>query len=156
MRFLNKDTAIILMGEGDFKEKAIKLKNDYNLKNLFFIDVKNKSYLFSIFKECSFGIVSFPDKDFYKYGIASLKMFDYLYAKIPLLILGPFNQFSILKNLDKKYEANFNDENSIVNQINIITNLSIDEKNENRAQSKKLLEDYASIKLMSSQLDKIF
>ena len=38
------------MGEGDCKEKAIQLKNDYELQNLFFIDVKNKSYLFSILK----------------------------------------------------------------------------------------------------------
>ena len=47
------------MGEGDYKEKAIQLKNDYELQNLFFIDVKNKSYLFSILKKCSFELLVF-------------------------------------------------------------------------------------------------
>ncbi len=156
LKFVEKDTAIILMGEGDYKEKAIKLKNDYELQNLFFIDVKNKSYLFSILKKCSFGIVSFPEKDFYKYGIASLKMFDYLYAQIPLLILGPFDKFSILKNLRKKYVANYNDDKSIAKTINSLTNLNFNEINDCRLQSNKLIDDYASIKLMRNHLDQIF
>ena len=63
------------MGEGDYKEKAIQLKNDYELQNLFLSMLNNLLFVSS---RGSFGIVSFPEKDFYKYGIASLKMFDYL------------------------------------------------------------------------------
>ena len=156
LKFVEKDTAIILMGEGDYKEKAIQLKNVYELQNLFFIDVKNNSYLFSILEKCSVGIVSFPEKDFYKYGIASLKMFDYLYAEIPLLILGPFDKFSILKNLKNKYIANLNDDKSISKTINSLTNLNFNEINDCRLQSNKLINDYASIRLMKSHLDQIF
>ncbi len=156
IKLINNDTAIIFMGEGDFKEKAIKLKYKYNLENLFFIDGHNKSYLFTVMKKCSFGIVSFPDKDFYKYGIASLKMFDYLYAQIPLLMIGPFNKFSILKNLNNKHEAKFDDINEIASQINILTNLNNEEQSVYQDQSKKLLDNYASINSMRSQLDKIF
>ena len=83
-------------------------------------------------------------------------MFDYLYAEIPLLILGPFDKFSILKNLKNKYIANLNDDKSISKTINSLTNLNFNEINDCRLQSNKLINDYASIRLMKSHLDQIF
>lgn len=101
--------ALILMGDGDKKDYALRMKEQYNLSNLYILDAQTKSYLFSIHKKCSFGIVSFPDKRLYKYGIASLKMFDYLYSGLPILMLGPFNKYSILKDSQFPFHSNFGD-----------------------------------------------
>jgi len=156
LRLIDKKMAIILMGEGDFKNDAIKLKKEYSLDNLFIIDGSPKSYLFSILDKCSFGIVSFPDKKIYKYGIASLKMFDYLYAKIPLLMMGPFSKYSILKNINIKYKTRFLDIDGIVNQFNRLYEINKQTRLDIAKESRQLLDEKASISLMNNQLDKIF
>ena len=156
LRLIDKKMAIILMGEGDFKNDAIKLKKEYSLDNLFIIDGSPKSYLFSILDKCSFGIVSFPDKKIYKYGIASLKMFDYLYAQIPLLMMGPFSKYSILKNINIKYKARFLDIDGIANQFNKLYEINKQTRLDIAKESHQLLDAKASISLMNNKLDKIF
>jgi hypothetical protein len=156
LRLIDKKMAIILMGEGDFKNDAIKLKKEYSLDNLFIIDGSPKSYLFSILDKCSFGIVSFQDKKIYKYGIASLKMFDYLYAQIPLLMMGPFSKYSILKNINIKYKTRFLDIDGIVNQFNRLYEINKQTRLDIAKESHQLLDEKASISLMNNQLDKIF
>ena len=71
-------------------------------------------------------------------------------------IMGPFDKFSILKNLKNKYIENFNDDKSISKTINSLTNLNFNEINDCRLQSNKLINDYASIRLMKNHLDQIF
>jgi hypothetical protein len=156
LKLIDKKMAIILMGEGDFKTEAIKLKKEYSLDNLFIIHGSQKSYLFSILDKCSFGIVSFPDKNIYKYGIASLKMFDYLYAQIPLLMMGPFSKYSILKNMNIKYKTRFLDIDGIANQFNKLYEINNQTRIDIAKESHKLLEEKACISLMNDQLDKIF
>lgn len=156
LSLIDKKMALILMGEGDYKVAAIKLKKEYNLDNLFIIDGSQKSYLFSILDRCSFGIVSFPDKNIYRYGIASLKMFDYLYAKIPLLMMGPFSKYSILKNMSIQYKAKFLDIDGIANQFNKLYKIDKQARKDIANESHNLLNKEASISSMNNQLDKIF
>ena len=49
-----------------------------------------------------------------------------------------------------------NDDKSISKTINSLTNLNFNEINDCRLQSNKLINDYASIRLMKSHLDQIF
>ena len=120
--------AMILIGDGDYKKEAIRMKNEQNIKNLFIIDTKEKSYLFTLLKKSSFGIVSFPDKNIYKYGIASLKMLDYLYCGVPILMIGSFEKYSVLKKSKHQYKSEFGNIDSMVDQYNYLCSLNNEKK----------------------------
>ena len=151
----NNSLAIILMGDGDFKNEAEKLKKKRNLNNLFIINSQEKSYLFSLFQKCSFGIVSFPEKKLYSYGIASLKMLDYLYAKLPILMIGPFDKYSILSNSKNKHSSKFGDINGIANQYKNLCEIDSEDKVNIGLENHQLLEKNASILNLKNQLNRI-
>jgi hypothetical protein len=78
----------------------------------------------------TFAILSFPEKDnLYKYGIASLKMFDYIYFKIPILSIGLFTKYSILKNAKYKFDASFGSIKKINHQFDVLSKLSLEKRN---------------------------
>lgn len=146
------DFALIIMGDGDRREQIIKIKEEKNINNLYILDSQKKSNLFKIHKKCTFGIVSFPDKELYKYGIASLKMFDYLFSGIPILMLGPFNKYSILKYSSHHFHSNFGDVKKISNEFDNLCSLNDQERKIIGDEYKNLLSRYAT----SESLEDIF
>ena len=83
-------------------------------------------------------------------------MFDYLYAKIPLLMMGPFSKYSILKNMSIQYKAKFLDIDGIANQFNKLYKIDKQARKDIANESHNLLNKEASISSMNNQLDKIF
>ena len=147
-----KDFALIIMGDGDRKEEIVKIKKEKKINNLYIIDAQKKSNLFKIHKKCTFGIVSFPDKELYKYGIASLKMLDYLFSGIPILMLGPFNKYSILKYSSHHFHSNFGDVKKISREFDNLCSLNVKERKILADEYKNLLSRYAT----SESLEDIF
>lgn len=147
--------ALILMGDGDRRDDALKMKEKYNLNNLYILDAQKKSYLLNIHKKCSFGIVSFPDKRLYKYGIASLKMFDYLYSGIPILMLGPFNKYSILKDSKFPFHSNFGDINQMGIEFDKLCSLAGNQKELIKDEYRSLLIKNATINSCSDIISEL-
>jgi len=147
--------ALILMGDGDRKDYALKMKEQYDLSNLYILDAQTKSYLLNIHKKCSFGIVSFPDKKLYKYGIASLKMFDYLYSGLPILMLGPFNKYSILKDSQFPFHSNFGDINQMGIEFDKLCSLGSNKKELIKDEYRSLLIKNATINSCSDIISEL-
>ena len=126
----DNNLALIIVGSGDFKVMALSLIKKYRIKNIFVIDQVNRSYLSTLLNKSTFAILSFPEKDnLYKYGIASLKMFDYIYYKIPILSIGLFTKYSILKNAKYKFDASFGSIKKINHQFDVLSKLSLEKRN---------------------------
>jgi hypothetical protein len=150
-----KDFALIIMGDGDRREQIKKIKKENNIDNLYILDSQKKSNLFKIHKKCTFGIVSFPDKDLYQYGIASLKMLDYLFSGLPILMIGPFNKYSILKYSSNHFHANFGDIPNIAKGFHDLFSLSNHKRKIINEEYKKLLSRYASSESLEDILAEI-
>ena len=148
--------ALILVGDGDYKLEAKDYCKKNNIDDIFIIDTQSKSYLFSLIDRCSFSIVSFPEKEIYKYGIASLKMFDYLYAGVPILMIGPFAKYSILKKSKYQFKSFFGDIDEMIKQYENICNLDLNSKNHIKDDYKNILTNYSSVKSSESIIADIF
>lgn len=152
----NKKLALILIGDGDYKAKAENYLKNNNINDVFIISTQNKSYLFSLIKKCSFSILSFPDKEIYQYGIASLKMFDYLYVGIPILMIGPFNKYSILKKSTYQFKSQFGNINEMVSEYHKLYNLDRAKKDKIKRDYQNILENYCSTISVKKELNEIF
>ena len=69
-----------------------------------------------------------PDNETHEYGIASLKSIDYLYAGIPILMIGPFKQYSILRKSSYQFNAEFGNISEMLNEYHKLSNLDISKK----------------------------
>ena len=126
----SNNLALIIVGSGDFKITALELIKKNKINNIFVLDQVDKSYLSTLLTQSKFAILSFPEKDnLYKYGIASLKMFDYIYFKIPILSIGFFTKYSILKNAKYKFDASFGSIKEIKHQFDVLSKLSLEDRN---------------------------
>ncbi|MAV65138.1 MAG: glycosyltransferase WbuB [Pelagibacteraceae bacterium TMED124] len=152
----DKKLALILIGDGDYRTKAENYLKKNNINDVFIIGTKNKSYLFNLIKKCSFSILSFPEKEIYQYGIASLKMFDYLYSGIPILMIGPFDKYSILKKSKNQFKSKFGILNEMLNEYHKLCNLDKAKRNEIKEDYKNILEKYCSAKTIKKELKEIF
>tara|TARA_Y100001935_G_scaffold255611_1_gene269956 strand:- start:380 stop:1633 length:1254 start_codon:yes stop_codon:yes gene_type:complete len=152
----DKKLALILIGDGDYRTKAENYLKKNNINDVFIIGTQNKSYLFSLIKKCSFSILSFPNKEIYEYGIASLKMFDYLYVGTPILMIGPFDKYSILKKSRYQFKSQFGNTNEMLNEYHKLCSLDKFKKNDIKRDYKNILKQYCSTRTIKKELNVIF
>ena len=81
----HSDICFVLVGKGSEKERLKKRVKDLKLDNITILDAipkKEVQSMLALFDVCYIG---WDDKDIYKYGISANKIFDYMYAKQPIL-----------------------------------------------------------------------
>lgn len=81
----NDDIAYVLVGDGSNKQELIDLKNQLQLENVHFIDSIPKNQIQSLLNFFDIGYIATKKKDLYKYGVSQNKLYDYLYASVPIL-----------------------------------------------------------------------
>ena len=101
-------------------------------------------------------MLSFPNKEIYEYGIASLKMFDYLYVGIPILMIGPFDKYSILKKSKYQFKSQFGNINEMMDEYYKLCSLDKFKKNEIKRDYINILEQYCSTNAIIKELKEIF
>lgn len=152
----NKKIALILIGDGDYKTIAEDYLEKNKINDIFIFDTVSKSYLFSLMKKCSFSILSLPDNETHEYGIASLKSIDYLYAGIPILMIGPFKQYSILRKSSYQFNAEFGNISEMLNEYHKLSNLDISKKERIKRDYHNILENHCSARTVKKELKEIF
>ena len=152
----NKKLALILIGDGDYKTEAENYLEKNNINDIFIFGTQSKSYLFSLIKKCSFSILSLPENETHEYGIASLKMVDYLYAGIPILMIGPFDKYSILGKSSYQFKSKFGNINEMMNEYQKLYNLDQAKKDKIKKDYKNILENYCSASSIKKELKEIF
>lgn len=84
IQFKNTRYYLAILGEGAEKETIQKLAE--NNPNILFFDSVNRNYLMSFYQICDILYLSWRNVELYKYGIAANKLFEYMYAKKPILM----------------------------------------------------------------------
>ena len=83
-------------------------------------------------------------------------MFDYLYAGVPILMIGPFAKYSILKKSKYQFKSFFGDIDEMIKQYENICNLDLNSKNHIKDDYKNILTNYSSVKSSESIIADIF
>jgi len=152
----NKKLALILIGDGDYKTNAENYLKKNNIDDVFIFGTQSKSYLFSLTKKCSFSILSLPENETHEYGIASLKMIDYLYAGIPILMIGPLDKYSVLKKSIYQFKSQFGNINEMVNEYHKLYNLDKSIRYKIKKNYQDILKNHCSTDSVKKDLKNIF
>jgi len=80
-----KDIHFVLIGKGAYKQNLKHLAKDLNLTNITFLDAIPKREIQSVLKYFSICYIGWKKQKIYDYGISANKIFDYMYAKKPIL-----------------------------------------------------------------------
>lgn len=78
-----RDIVLIIVGEGEEKDKLIKKANDY--KNIIFLSSIPKRKIQSLLMLFDICFIGWKKQGIYKYGVSPNKIFDYMYVGKPIL-----------------------------------------------------------------------
>ena len=81
------DIHIVLVGKGVYKETIKKQISDLKLNNVTLLEVIPKREVQTLLKYFDVCYIGWKEKKIYDYGISANKIFDYMYAKKPILHL---------------------------------------------------------------------
>lgn len=98
---LNKkvnDIHFILLGNGVHKESLIARKVEEKIGNVTFLDSINKDYIPSFLSKADVGLLPLHDSPVFNWGISPNKMYDYMAAKLPVIILTDIERDALHKN----------------------------------------------------------
>lgn len=92
MNNINDDNiALVLIGNGDLKSELIKSAKN---KNVIFLNSVPKDQVQRVLQFSDICIISWQDLELYKFGVSPNKVFDYMFAKKPIIqsLDSPNNQ----------------------------------------------------------------
>ena len=79
------DIELVLVGDGPEKKKLIQLAREMNLSNVHFFDSVPKQTIPDLLKQFDILYLGWYNREFYKYGISSNKLLDYMMAGKPVI-----------------------------------------------------------------------
>ncbi len=83
----------VIVGDGYLKKKLAKLAK--GLDNILFFDRIPKQQIQSILSKFDLLFLGAENKDLYKYGVSANKIYDYMYASKPILMMGNIDDTDI-------------------------------------------------------------
>ena len=82
-----ENIVFLLFGEGNQKKDLISYVTKHNLRNVIFHDSVKKEQIPFLLSKCDISIISIKDSPLYNFGFSMNKIYDYLYAGLPLIML---------------------------------------------------------------------
>ena len=82
---LDDDISLVLVGDGEEKQKLMDIAKKENLKNVIFLDPIPKDEVQSLLRRFDVCYISLKDRKLFEYGVSPNKLFEYLFAKKPLI-----------------------------------------------------------------------
>jgi glycosyltransferase involved in cell wall biosynthesis len=83
--FMDKDIAVVFIGEGPEKKNLIKQAKDEGHNNVYFLPAVSKTVIPALLKEFDALYVAFQKQSLLRFGISPNKMFDYMMAQKPII-----------------------------------------------------------------------
>jgi glycosyltransferase involved in cell wall biosynthesis len=83
-RYLPKDSAIVLIGDGPEKDRLRRIKEEESLSNVYLLDPVPKGEIYHYIDAADCGIISLADNEIFR-GARPNKLFDYMYIGKPII-----------------------------------------------------------------------
>lgn len=93
-----KNIQFLLIGDGPAKNSLIKKATEENITNVKFFHSVEKEYIPSLLKKADAGIIALKNLEVYKWGISLNKMYDYMGAGLPIIMLSTLKNDVISDN----------------------------------------------------------
>ena len=148
---LKSKIAVIIIGDGDYFKELKKSINQKDLYNFFVFSTKNHQQLVQYFNISDFAFGFHPvNNELYKYGLCPLKIYDYMFNRLPILFVGEKSYLDVKS--DGLIPCKFNNEKDFKLKLNKILNMTQSELNN------KGLENFNVVKINNSPeaISKIF
>lgn len=94
----NPEIHLVLVGDGDQKQEMIKKAEQNRISNLTFIDPIPKSEIPYLLSKANMGIISIMNSPLYKWGFSMNKIYDYMAAGLPIIMIADPELIGTLKN----------------------------------------------------------
>ncbi len=82
---ISRDVAVVLVGRGVEKDKLKEKSRAMGLKNIYFLDIVDKSMVASLIRKFDIAYMGGVHSQLHKYGTSFNKMTDYMLAKKPII-----------------------------------------------------------------------
>ncbi|MFC2947718.1 glycosyltransferase family 4 protein [Virgibacillus sediminis] len=103
--------SFVLIGNGPEKERLMKRAFDENIQNVYFLDPVKKEMIPELLKRADVGLLPLSNSPVFKWGISPNKLFDYMGASLPVLLLCDLDGTPVeLANGGKVIKNNFEEE----------------------------------------------
>ncbi|MCR8850555.1 glycosyltransferase family 4 protein [Rossellomorea sp. SC111] len=106
---IDPEIMFTMVGDGPDKNSLIQRAKTENINNLKFIEAVPKESVPSLLKQADIGIISMKNAEVYKWGISLNKMYDYMAAKLPIVMLSNLED-TIISQHDLGYVEDSEDE----------------------------------------------
>ncbi|MFA6924330.1 MAG: glycosyltransferase family 4 protein [Bacteroidales bacterium] len=81
----NENVAFVVIGKGAEKENLEKLKNENNLRNVYFIEPVPKKSILKVLNILDFLFIGLKKQNLFRFGVSPNKLFDYMLSGKPII-----------------------------------------------------------------------
>nr|WP_285865687.1 glycosyltransferase [Lederbergia lenta] len=144
---------LLMVGNGLEKEKLMRIANERKLDNITFNDSVSKELVPSLLKRADLSIISMMDSPLYKWGFSMNKLYDYMAAGLPIIMIANPSTAGKLGEVDGVHASL--DNTQLISSISLYSNnktlLKIHSDN-----LKKYVDNYYSWEKLANILEKHF
>ncbi|USK49614.1 glycosyltransferase family 4 protein [Bacillus sp. CMF12] len=99
----NPHLHLLMVGDGPYKKELMKMAKIEELQNITFLDPIPKSEIPYLLSKANMSIISIMDSPLYKWGFSMNKIYDYMAAGLPILMITNPITAGSLKEIDGIY-----------------------------------------------------
>lgn len=99
----NPHLHLLMVGDGPYKKELIKMAKIEELQNITFVDPLPKSEIPYLLSKANMSIISIMDSPLYKWGFSMNKIYDYMAAGLPILMITNPRTAGSLKEVNGIY-----------------------------------------------------
>jgi glycosyltransferase involved in cell wall biosynthesis len=92
------DFHLLMVGEGAKKDSLINKARQNGMTNITFLDPVPKAAIPYLLSKADMGIISIMDSPLYKWGFSMNKLYDYMAARLPILVIANSELAGTLKD----------------------------------------------------------
>ena len=118
----------VIVGTGSEEKNLKDTVRKKNLINVIFIDPIPKIQIQSVLQKFDVCYIGLTDAPLFKYGVSPNKLFDYLYAKKPVLYAIDSGQYQPIVEFNAGFQIKPDDKEELVNAILKMYHLSKDDR----------------------------
>ncbi|MBO1912909.1 glycosyltransferase, partial [Microvirga sp. 3-52] len=116
------DIHFIFLGDGVHKQELEKRQREENIGNVSFLSSIKKEHIPNFLKKADVGLLPLHDSPVFNWGISPNKMYDYMAAKLPVVIATDIDQDA----LHPENPSILIRENQAENLVKLLSELQLD------------------------------